>query len=208
MAAVSHSRFGRRTFGRHLLAIAATLTVGSAAGACGDGAGGSSSADPQIGYVRGSGTITTIAKGDRAPAPELSGTTLDDDEISLADFTGRAVVLNVWGSWCPPCRKEAPELSAASRELADRGVEFLGINTRDNDIKAARAFERRFEVPYPSVYDPAGELLLGFRETLPPNAIPSTLVIDRDGMVAARIIGETTKSTLVGLVEDVIGVDA
>lgn len=190
------------------MAIAAALTVGSAAGACGDGAGRSNSAEPQIGYVRGSGTITTIAKGERAPAPEVSGTTLSGADLSLADFAGKAVVINVWGSWCPPCRKEAPELAEAARELADKDVEFLGISTRDHDKQTALAFERRFKMPYPSLYDPAGELLLGFRETLPPNAIPSTLVIDRDGRVAARIIGETTKSTLVGLVEDVVGVGA
>lgn len=193
-------RFDRRGFGRGVFAIAAAMTLGS----CGDsGSGGSDSAEPQIGYVRGNGTITTIEVADRVAAPEVSGTTLSDAQLSLSDFAGKLVVLNVWGSWCPPCRKEAPELAAAARELADQNVEFLGINTRDNDIQAARAFERRFEVPYPSLYDPAGKLLLGFRGSLPPNAIPSTLVIDSDGRVAARIIGETTKNTLVGLVEDV-----
>lgn len=191
-----------------MLALAAAFTAGTTLSACSDDAEGSPSAEPQIGYVRGNGTITTIAKGERSPAPELSGTTLSGEDRSLSDFAGRAVVINVWGSWCPPCRKEAPELAAAARELADKEVEFLGISTRDNDKSTALAFERRFEVPYASIYDPAGELLLGFRETLPPNAIPSTLVIDRDGMVAARVIGETTKSTIVGLVEDVLGTGA
>jgi thiol-disulfide isomerase/thioredoxin len=112
--------------------------------------------------------------------------------------------VNVWGSWCAPCRSEAPDLVAASEELADDGVEFLGINSRDLDRAAARAFQRRFEVPYPSIYDQQGRTLLAFRGTLSPNAIPSTVVIDQEGRVAASVIGEVTRSTLVGLVEDVV----
>lgn len=195
------ARIRRRSFGRGLVALTTAVVVGG----CGDGAEGPDTGDPQVGYVRGNGTITTIAEDERTAAPQLAGTTLSGERVSLADFGGRPVVVNVWGSWCPPCRREAPELAAAARELDGR-VAFLGISTRDNDRNAALAFERRFEVPYPSLYDPAGELLLGFRKTLPPNAIPSTLVIDADGRVAARIIGETTKGMLVGLIEDVVGI--
>jgi len=83
-------------------------------------------------------------------------------------------------------------------------VEFLGINSRDLDRAAAQAFQRRFEVPYPSIYDQQGKTLLAFRGTLSPNAIPSTVVIDAEGRVAASVIGEVSRSTLVGLVEDVM----
>ena len=97
---------------------------------------------------------------------------------------------------------EAPDLVAASKELADDDVAFLSINSRDLDQVAARAFVRRFEVPTEHLR-PARPHLLAFRDTLPPNSIPSTVVIDDQGRVAASVLGEVTKSTLVGLVEDV-----
>jgi thiol-disulfide isomerase/thioredoxin len=148
--------------------------------------------------------ITRLADQDREPptAP-LAGTTLDGEPIALEDFAGDVVVVNVWGSWCPPCRAEAPALVEASKELRADGVRFLGINSRDLDPANAQAFVRRFDVPYPSIYDQAGTALLAFRGTLTANSIPSTVVIDEQGRVAARVLGEVTRSTLVGLVEDV-----
>jgi len=168
--------------------------------ACSDDVGSSGDA----GFVSGKGVITRLAVDDRKEPGELAGETLEGEPISLEDFRGKTVVVNVWGSWCAPCRAEAPDLVAASEELADDGVEFLGINSRDLDRAAAQAFQRRFEVPYPSIYDQRGRTLLAFRGTLSPNAIPSTVVIDAEGRVAASVIGETSRSTLVGLVEDVI----
>jgi thiol-disulfide isomerase/thioredoxin len=174
------------------------LLVGCAGGGSGEGAG-----DANARFVSGSGTVTTIPRGERKPAPALVGETLTGRRISLADFEGKVVVLNVWGSWCAPCRKEAPDLVAAAKALKPSGVEFLGVNTRDNDPGPARAFVRTFKIPYPSVYDPNGEQLLGFRETLPPSAIPSTLVIDRQGLVAARVLGTLSQRTLEQLATDV-----
>lgn len=164
------------------------------------------------GYVGADGVITTVAPEDRREvAGEVSGETLDGQPWSLADQRGKVVVLNVWGTWCPPCRKEAPVLAEAARQLkADPelgdDVVFMGINTRDSSPAQGRAFERNFEVPYPSLFDPDGRTLLAFRGTITPNAIPSTLVIDRQGRVAARVLGEITSArTLVALVEDVDG---
>jgi len=168
--------------------------------ACSDDVGSSGDA----GFVSGKGVITRLAVDDRKEPGEVAGETLEGEPISLEDFEGRTVVLNVWGSWCAPCRAEAPDLVAASEELADDDVEFLGINSRDLDRAAAQAFQRRFEVPYPSIYDQQGKTLLAFRGTLSPNAIPSTVVIDAEGRVAASVIGEVSRSTLVGLVEDVM----
>lgn len=155
------------------------------------------------GFVAGKGIITRLAVEERSKPGEVSGVTIDGEPISLADFAGKTVVVNVWGSWCAPCRAEAPDLVAASEELADDDVVFLGINSRDLNQAAARAFVRRFEVPYPSIYDQKGQTLLAFRGTLTPNSIPSTVVIDDQGRVAASVLGEVSKSTLVGLVEDV-----
>ncbi|MDQ4085990.1 MAG: TlpA family protein disulfide reductase [Actinomycetota bacterium] len=155
------------------------------------------------GFVAGSGTVTVLKEADRPPAPPLSGRTLDGDPLALGDLTGSTVVLNVWGSWCAPCRDEAPDLVRAYEQLRDEQVEFVGVNVREAGVASARAFARRFDVPYPSIYDADGSELLGFRDTLPPDAIPSTLVIDERGQVAARVLGTVDTSTLVGLVHDV-----
>lgn len=169
--------------------------------ACSSGDGGAAQ-DGSIGFEVGNGSVLVLASDERKPAPELAGTTLDGDPLSTADFAGQMVVLNVWGSWCAPCRAEAPALMAAAEELPD--VQFIGINTRDLDPAPAQAFVRAFGVDYPNIYDPDGALLLGFGQ-VPPKAIPSTLVIDESGRVAARMLGEITTATLVGVVEDVQG---
>jgi thiol-disulfide isomerase/thioredoxin len=156
------------------------------------------------GYIDGDGVITVLPVGDRKKPGEVSGETLQGDQLSLASYAGKVIVVNVWGAWCPPCRAEADELAAAARELAPQGVVFVGINSRDSSRDNALAFERTYDVPYPSIYDPGGRNLLAFRRTLTPNSIPSTVIIDRQGRVAASILGGvTSKTTLVDLVEDV-----
>jgi len=144
--------------------------------------------------------------GERDPAPQLEGTTLDGAEFALSDWAGQVVVINVWGSWCVPCRKETPELVRLANEYAGRGVRFLGINVRDNPA-AARSFEDRFKVSYPSLEDPDGLLLLSFRDVIPTSVVPSTVVIDRRGDVAARFIGPVTYSTMKDLLADEISGD-
>lgn len=155
------------------------------------------------GFVSGSGIITTLPESERTAPGEVSGESLDGEPLSLADFEGQVVVVNVWGSWCAPCRAEAPMLAEAARDLADDGVAFLGIDSRDPSRSAAKAFERRFDLPYPSIYDQEGRTLLAFRGTLTPNAIPSTVIIDEEGRVAASVLGEITRTTLYDLVEEV-----
>ena len=158
------------------------------------------------GYIAAEGVITLLPEAQRKAPGEVTGETLDGNHVSLSSYVGKVVVVNVWGAWCPPCRAEADDLAAAARELAPKGVVFLGINTRDASQDNARSFERRYQVPYPSIYDPGGRNLLAFHRTLTPNAIPSTVIIDRRGRVAASILGEvTSKTTLVDLVQDVAG---
>jgi thiol-disulfide isomerase/thioredoxin len=139
--------------------------------------------------------------GKRLQAPKLEGTTLDGKPFALSDLAGNIVVINVYGSWCAPCRAETPDLVRLATENASRGVRFVGINTRDNPA-AAKAFVRSFKVPYPSVEDAEGQLLLNFRGTIPTSVVPTTVVIDRQGQIAARIIGPVTYSTLMGLLDD------
>jgi thiol-disulfide isomerase/thioredoxin len=153
------------------------------------------------GFVAGDGTLTVLPADRRPAAPVIEGTTLAG-EAWLSDLAdGKVLVYNVWGSWCAPCRAEAPVLVAASRRTAGTAV-FVGLNTRDLDKAAPQAFLRTFEVPYVNLYDPDGALLLKFSGQLPASAIPSTLLIDTKGRVAARIIGEVTEATLVDVITD------
>ena len=139
--------------------------------------------------------------GDRADAPDLEGTTLDGDPLALSDWAGDIVVINVWGSWCAPCRAETPDLVRLANETQEKGVRFLGVDTRDN-LSSAQAFVEKFKVPYPSLFDDDGRSLLAFRDVIPTAVIPSTVVIDRQGRIAARIIGPVTYNTLHALLEE------
>jgi thiol-disulfide isomerase/thioredoxin len=183
---------------------AAVTTTALAAGLA--GCSGTPAAERASGgYVQGDYGITVVPAGERDDAPDLGGRTLDGDDVSLDDFAGRTVVLNVWGQWCPPCRAEADELVAAERELG-ADVAFLGVNIRDLDDNA-RAFERSHDISWPSIVDQDSSLLLGFRETSlpPPTAPPTTYVIDAEGRLAARIGEEiTTPTTLVDVVDEVV----
>lgn len=183
---------------RPALFVAVLLFTLTALAACSTGADSNRERQGQTGFVSGSGTVSVLSP--RVPAPKLVGETLDGKKLDLADYRGKVVVVNVWGSWCKPCRHEAPELNKASKELGD-SVVFVGINTRDKNPVPARKFVQTFEVGFPSVYDPDGKLLLGFRGLISASAIPSTLVIDAEGKVAVRVLGEISANSLVDMVE-------
>jgi thiol-disulfide isomerase/thioredoxin len=123
--------------------------------------------------------------------------------VRLAGLRGEPLVVNVWASWCPPCRAEMPGLQRLSQRYAEQGVAFAGLDTRDTDA-AASAFIENIGVTYPQVVDPDGRLLLAFRDTLPPQAIPSTLIVDDEGRIAARVIGPITEPRLAALLDDVL----
>lgn len=199
---------------RHRLRLALSglaVAAGSVAlGQSGLFAGGSVTSDDPSGTSAAASAPDDVATGlsrwaprQRTPAPPLRGRTLDGEKLSLASYRGKAVVVNVWGSWCAPCRAEAPDLRRAATETRSRGVRFLGIDTRDNDA-AARAFVREFDIPYPSLVDDDGSLLLSLRDTVPAQAIPSTMVVDRRGRIAARVVGRVTYPTLTGLIDDLL----
>lgn len=178
--------------------LALTLPCALALAGCSNDVGSSGNQ----GYVAGNGVITSVQAADRRRPGEVAGRTLDGKRVSLADFRGKVVVVNVWGSWCGPCRAEAPMLAQAARELAKKDVVFLGIDSRDPSQDAAKAFVRRFDVPYPSLYDQQGTTLLAFRGTLTPNSVPSTVVVDPQGRVAGSVLGSLTRTTLDDLVDD------
>jgi thiol-disulfide isomerase/thioredoxin len=184
-----------------LTAAAAMVVVGLLVTGCG---GSAEAGDvPEAGYVAGDGSIVLIPPDQRAEAPAVVGPTLDAGTFSLSDHRGEVVVINVWASWCAPCRAEAPTLAALAEELQSQGVTFVGLDTRDSDA-SARAFVERFGIEYANVVDRDGQLQLLFSDTLPPQAIPSTLVIDRMGRVAGRILGKASESALRGLIEPIL----
>ena len=157
------------------------------------------------GFVTGDGTVSEVASAQRDAAVTLEGTDLDGRDLDLAGLRGKPVVVVVWGSWCTPCRAEAPDVVAAAARLKGE-AHFVGVNIRDPSTSQARSFVRRFSVPYPSFYSPDGRALLAFRGTLTPNSIPSFVVLDAEGRVAASIIGVLpSTTTLVDLVDEVAG---
>jgi len=147
-------------------------------------------------FIAGNGVATFIPQADRKAAPAISGPTLDGGSFTAS--AGKVLVLNVWASWCSPCRAEAPALQELSMKHPE--VQFLGVLTRDS-LVAARAFVERFGIQYPSLVDDA--ILLKFHGQLTPNAIPTTLIIDTQGRIAARVSGEVTYSALEDLIERV-----
>lgn len=141
--------------------------------------------------------IVQIAPADRTDPVDIAGPSLDDKPVNLADLRGGVVVLNVWGSWCVPCRKEAPVLREAAEQLTD--VTFLGMSFRESSFDNARSFERQYGTPYPTIADTgAGVLALGRYAPISP---PTTYVLDTLGRVAAVITGEVTSA---GTIEDLV----
>jgi thiol-disulfide isomerase/thioredoxin len=190
----------RRTAVRIAGALAAMLILAACAST---GADEQTRSAGQVGYPEVARNLTRVPPDQRKELPTVSGPALGSNQtISTQDFRGKVVVINVWGSWCPPCRKEAPDLQAASVETKDI-AQFVGITSKDYDPAPAEAFVRSFEVTYPSIYDPTGKVLLAFAGELPPSAIPTTMIIDRQGRLAVRVLSEVSKITLVNMINDV-----
>ncbi|TDD71831.1 TlpA family protein disulfide reductase [Actinomadura darangshiensis] len=183
-------------------AAAAAALCGLLAGCAGTDAAGSGPDGGDNRFISGDGNVTQYKAGDRKSVQSVAGETLDGKAFKLTGLNGKVAVVNFWASWCAPCRGEAPSLQHVYDESKAKGVEFLGVNFKDSKANA-QAFERKFKVTYPSLFDADGQATLAFRE-VPPSAIPSTLVLDRQGRVAARIIGATTYSKLSSLVAKVL----
>lgn len=149
--------------------------------------------------------LVVIPPGERVAAPALSGATVDGGTVSWADYRGKVVVLNVWSSWCDPCQAEAGELQKAATKYRDRGVAFLGIN-RESGRREAQDFEKEFDIGYPSLQDPQGSLVLKFPAgSVTPQSIPNTLVVDRDGRLAAHALRGVGADDLDFLIRSVLG---
>ena len=147
--------------------------------------------------MSGTGTALFIKASDRKDAPTISGELLMGGNKTLT--TDQVTVINVWASWCAPCRAEAPLLQEFSIQYPE--VQFAGILTRDN-ISSAKSFYENFKITYPTFTDDS--LLIGFKDSLIPNAIPTTLIIDKNNKVAVRISGEVTVAGLRDLLDKVL----
>jgi thiol-disulfide isomerase/thioredoxin len=190
----------RHTAVRIALALVATMMLVSCTRT---GADEQTQSAGQVGYPTVPRNLTRIPPDQRQELPTVSGPALGSNQtISTRDYRGKVVVINVWGSWCPPCRKEAPDLQAASVETT-ADAQFVGITSKDYDPAPAEAFVRSFKITYPSIYDPTGKVLLAFAGELPPSAIPSTMIIDREGRLAVRVLSEVSKITLLDMINDV-----
>ncbi len=195
----------RRTFrpagaGRGVAAAALAVSSALGVGGCATGIASSTPASNGQSFVAGSPGTTVFKTGTGPVAPSVSGPVVGGGRLALSAYRGHVVVLNFWGSWCTPCRAEAPGLSALAAHFKSSGVRFLGIDIRDSPA-SAEAFMSDFRITYPSLNDPSDTLALDFRDTVPPAGIPTTLVISRSGRITARVIGETTYNGLKTLVQ-------
>lgn len=196
-------RVGRRVNSGQRIAVAVTACLLAVLAGCSTSAATDQarSGDGQ-GYVAGSGTVTQWQPTDRGNAVDLTGTTYDDGAVDLADWRDQPVLLNFWYAACPPCRAEADDLVDIATDYADR-VHVLGVNSTD-EPGAALAFQRTYAVPYPSVHDDDGSAVATLQGVVSLQAVPTTVVLDREGRVAARVLGRADASTLRAVLDEVL----
>ncbi|MFT4148304.1 MAG: TlpA disulfide reductase family protein [Micrococcaceae bacterium] len=156
----------------------------------------------QKNYIAGDGTVAEYAPGNRIAAVDFTGKTFEGQEINASQLRGKPTILNFWYASCAPCRKEAPALEQVNKGLTGK-VNFYGVNMRDTK-ENVDAFNRTFNISYPSFDDRNGKIMLAFNASVSPQAVPTTLVLDKQGRVAARVLGVTDKSTLNALVNKVL----
>jgi peroxiredoxin len=156
-----------------------------------------------VSYVGGNTNAVLYTAGHRPLAPDFSSTTLTGTPVHFSSYRGKVVVVNFWGSWCPPCRAEAPTLAVVAEQYQPAGVTFLGVDERDTTA-SAQAFARNFGITYPSLNDPSQEIALDFTAVVPLEGTPTTLVIDRTGHVAGAVFGTSTYPELTAILAKVV----
>lgn len=154
--------------------------------------------------IDGNASAVLYADGHRPLAPEFTGTTLAGSRLSFSSYRGNVVVLNFWGSWCGPCRAEAPALAMTAQRYRQAGVAFLGVDVRDTPA-SAEAFVHNFGITYPSVSDPGSQITQDFTAAVPIAGTPTTLVIDRTGHIAGAVFGAATYPELSAILAQVTG---
>lgn len=201
--AVLGAAAGRRAGIRWRGALAVALLVAAGGTLTGCALPGEPDGTGPTQFVAGTSTVTVFAPDQRGEPMALAGADTAGAAVDVAQWRGDVVVVNVWYAACGPCRAEAPVLVAAAQEFAVDGVKFVGLNTRD-DAGSAAAFERTFNVPYPSIMDSGGKAAAGLPDGVSVQAVPTTLVVDVAGRVAAQVLGTVERSVLDPLIQDVL----
>lgn len=188
---------------RLLWVLAATLALVTLAGCTGQDAvdtrtGGS---DGSLRFVAGDGSIRVLPATDRPAAPTVRGTLLSGARYDSTAAHDRVLVVNFWGSWCAPCRAEAAHLEQVYQQTKGAGVSFLGVDVRD-DRTSGQAYVRTFSITYPSIFDPTSRIAVLF-DRLPPNSTPATIVVDKQGRLAALIRRPVSTAELLSVVRKV-----
>ncbi|MEY4533227.1 MAG: Thiol-disulfide oxidoreductase ResA [Actinomycetota bacterium] len=173
---------------RNLVAVAAVIAL-SLTGCSSDPLAEQYREGSNKNYIAGDGSLTEITLENRGAPIEFSGTTETGATVTSAGYLGNVLVVNFWYAGCAPCRAEAPDLEAVYEETAPQGVNFLGVNVRDQAATAI-TFNENFGITFPSIMDQDGKAQLAFSSQVPPNAVPTTLILDAQGRVAARILGQ------------------
>ncbi|AWB85465.1 alkyl hydroperoxide reductase [Mycetocola zhujimingii] len=157
------------------------------------------------GYIAGDGSVTEIAEADRGESITFSGVADTGEQIASADFAGDVLVVNFWYAACAPCRAEAPLLQELSAEYDGKDAQFIGVNVYDQP-DTALSFNDKYGITYPSIMDVQdGAVKLAFTGSVPPKAVPTTLVLDKEGRVAARILGQVKEASILDtLIRDAI----
>ena len=158
-------------------------------------------------YVAGDGSVEELAPESRGEAVEFDSVLYDGAEVTPETFQGEVSVINFWYAACAPCRVEAPDLQEVHEEFEDDGVQFFGVNTRDTQ-PTAEAFERTFGITYPSMEDRTGQVVMAMTDYVHPSAVPTTLVLDKQGRVSARVVGIVEPGTLRALIDTALQEDA
>lgn len=180
-------------------AVSAALLAGALVVTLTQGSGQASG----VTYIDGNTSQIVYAMGHRPLAPRFSATSLTGTPIRLASYRGKVVVLNFWGSWCPPCRDESPTLAVLAQQYGSRGVSFLGDDVGDSTVNAL-AFAHSIGITYPSVNDSSYAIVQAFDKVAPVAYTPTTLVIDKTGHVAGVVIGKVTYQVMTTMLHDAV----
>lgn len=197
-----------RRISARLLPVVAALALVLPLAACSSDTGpaGSFNDGSNKGFVSGNGAATTIPPSERTAPVEFSGASDQGGTFGSDDTLGSVTVVNFWYAGCAPCRTEAPDLVAAYDEFTPKGVKFVGVNTRDQ-LAQAQQFAEEFKIPYPSIMDNQNDRAVqrAFAGQVPLNAVPTTVVLDKQGRVAHRVVGQLpAESSLRSLIDETL----
>ena len=181
---------------RRLAGLGAALAVVMLLAGCATSDGIAGTVGGAGNYNSEDGAVTKILEANRAAAVSFTSETTDGVAVDSKDYLGQVLVVNFWYAACPPCRVEAPDLQKLNAQFSGKGASFLGVNVRDQ-AATAKNVEEEWGLTYPSVIDTNdGNMLLAYSATVQPNAVPTTLVIDKKGRVAGRILGQITEPSI------------